>query len=91
MDMGIVLGTMTATRKDPSLQGTRLLIIQPVDEQLQERGGPLVAVDVQTAAGYGELIFYVTGGDAAIVIPGRQIPADVAVVGLIDSFTLARG
>lgn len=89
MDMGIVLGTMTATRKDPSLRGSRLLVLQPVDEDMNEVERPLIAVDTETAAGYGELVFYVTGGDAAIVIPGQEIPADVAVVGLIDSVTLA--
>ena len=87
MDMGLVLGTMTATRKDPSLRGSRLLLIQPVDEAMNKVDRPLVALATEASVGYGEVVFYVTGGDAAIVIPGQQIPVDVAVVGLVDSVT----
>ena len=32
MDIGKVIGTVVATRKDSSLEGTRLLLLQPLDE-----------------------------------------------------------
>ena len=49
---------------------------------------PLTAVDIQSAAGYGELVYIVTGGDAAFVSAERAMPVDVAVVGIVDSITV---
>ncbi len=87
MDIGKVIGTIVATRKDPSLVGARLLIVQPLNAQRESVGAPLVAVDTQAAAGYGDLIYMVTGGDAVTVNPARQMPVDVAVVGIVDSIS----
>ena len=48
MDLGKVIGTVVATRKDPSLEGTRLLLVQPLDEKYEPISEPLVAVDTFT-------------------------------------------
>ena len=88
MDIGEVIGTIVATRKDPSLVGYRLLLIQPLDAEGGPVGAPVTAVDIQGAAGRGELVYFVTGGDAAFVAAGRTMPVDVAVVGIVDSITV---
>ena len=88
MDIGKVIGTVVATRKDPSLEGTRLLVVQPLDENHNPISEPLVAVDTLQDAGVGEIVYIVTGGDAVGVIPGKRMPVDVAIVGLVDSLTL---
>jgi ethanolamine utilization protein EutN len=88
MDIGKVIGTIVATRKDPSLVGCRLLVVQPLDAEGRSVGAPLTAVDTQGAAGYGELVYIVTGGDAAFVSAERAMPVDVAVVGIVDSITV---
>ena len=88
MDLAKVIGTVVATRKDPSLEGTRLLIVQPLDENQSPVADPLVAVDTLNDAGIGETVYIVTGGDAVSVIPGKRMPVDVAIVGLVDSLTL---
>ena len=64
MDIGKVIGTVVATRKDPSLEGTRLLVVQPLDEKHNPIDEPLVAVDILQDAGVGETVYMVTGGDA---------------------------
>ncbi len=89
MDIGKIIGTVVATRKDPSLIGTRLLMVQPLDESEKSIGTPLVAVDTQGVAGYGDVIYMVTGGDAVSVLPSRRMPVDVAIVGIVDSITLS--
>ena len=89
MDIGKVIGTVTATRKDPSLVGTRLLIVQPLDEKENPCATPLVAVDTLQDAGVGENVYFVTGGDAVSVSPGKRMPVDVAIVGLVDSISLS--
>ena len=88
MDIGKVIGTIVATRKDPSLVGCRLLVVQPLDAEGESIGDPVTAVDIQGAAGYGELVYIVTGGDAAFVSAERAMPVDVAVVGIVDSITV---
>lgn len=88
MDIGKVIGTVVATRKDPSLEGTRLLVLQPLDENYDPISDPLVAVDTLRDAGVGEIVYIVTGGDAVSVIPGRRMPVDVAIVGLVDNVSL---
>lgn len=90
MDIGKVIGTVVATRKDPSLEGTRLLIVQPLDEKHTPISDPLVAVDTLQDAGEGEIVYMVTGGDAVGVLPGRRMPVDVAIVGLVDSLSLTK-
>ena len=88
MDLAKVIGTVVATRKDPSLEGTRLLIVQPLDEKQNPISEPIVAVDTLHDAGAGEIVYIVTGGDAVSVIPGRRMPVDVAIVGIVDSLSL---
>lgn len=88
MDLAKVIGTVVATRKDPSLEGSRLLIVQPLDEKQNPIADPLVAVDTLNDAGVGEIVYIVTGGDAVSVIPGKRMPVDVAIVGLVDSISL---
>lgn len=88
MDLAKVIGTVVATRKDPSLEGTRLLVVQPLDEKQEPISDPLVAVDTLNDAGVGEIVYIVTGGDAVSVIPGKRMPVDVAVVGIVDSLSV---
>lgn len=88
MDIGKVIGTVVATRKDKSLEGTRLLVVQPLDENHNPVSNPLVAVDTLQDAGVGEIVYFVTGGDAVGVCPGKRMPVDVAIVGIVDTVAL---
>lgn len=91
MDLAKVIGTVVATRKDPSLEGTRLLVVQPLDEKQEPISDPLVAVDTLNDAGVGEIVYIVTGGDAVSVVPGKRMPVDVAIVGIVDSLSVTHG
>lgn len=90
MDIGKIIGTVVATQKDPSLTGTRLLVVQPLNANGESVASPLIAVDPHGGAGYSDTIYMVTGGDAIGVISEREMPVDVAVVGIVDSMTLAK-
>ena len=90
MDIGKIIGTVVATRKDPSLTGTRLLVVQPLNANGESAAPPLIAVDPRGDAGYGDTIYMVTGGDAIGVTSGREMPVDVAIVGIVDSMTVAK-
>ena len=45
MNLAQVIGYTTATVKHPSLEGLRLLIVQPLDIQNSADGEPLIAID----------------------------------------------
>ena len=45
MNMARVIGTVWATRKTSSLEGCRLLILQPLDSHLRDTAKPIVATD----------------------------------------------
>ena len=89
MELGKIIGTVVATRKHHSLVGTRLCVIQPLDHDMQEVDVPVVAVDVESRAGYGEIVFTVTGGDASVVSKRGEMPVDVAIVGIVHSISVS--
>ena len=91
MEFGRVIGTVVATRKDPSLEGMRLVIVQPLDEHGAAISRPLIAVDTASAAGLGEHIFYVIGADAMMVAPESRplLPVDAAIVGILHDVHIA--
>jgi ethanolamine utilization protein EutN len=91
MDMARVIGNVVATQKDPSLEGYKICILQPMDEHRQDFGEPLIAIDVTNQAGLGETVFFVTGGDAIQLEEGKIMPSDAAVAGIIDSWSLLEG
>ena len=83
-----VVGTVVATRKDPGLAGTTLLVIQPLRPDRTPGGKALVAVD-SVGAGTGEDVFYVRGREAALPFLPREVPTDAAIVGIVDHWNTA--
>lgn len=84
MQIGMITGRVTATRKDEKLVGTKLLITQPIDVQGKANAQPIIAVDT-VGAGVGEKVIYVTGSMASRALPDSSAPVDAAIVGIIDS------
>jgi len=91
-----VVGTVVATRKDPRLEGQKLLIVTPLTPEEVEGGGKspsaakanyLVAVDT-VDAGYRETVIIVQGGSARMASTCKDIPVDAAIVGIVDTVTL---
>jgi len=86
MRLAKVIGTVVATRKEESLTGFKLLVIQEVDPRGErDINNRLVAVDT-LGAGEGDIVLWVQGGAARVVSEDhRKAPLDVAIVGIIDS------
>jgi ethanolamine utilization protein EutN len=62
MQMAKVVGTAIATVKDPTLRGTKLLLVQPFMADGQSPDGePLLAVD-SVGAGIGETVMITSDG-----------------------------
>jgi ethanolamine utilization protein EutN len=83
MYLGRIVGTVVASRKYPGLEGRKLLLVQPVDDQLRACGRPEVAVDT-VQAGPGELVHLVGSREAALALDPSFVPVDAAVVGIVD-------
>ncbi|HYE81040.1 MAG TPA: EutN/CcmL family microcompartment protein [Clostridia bacterium] len=84
MYIGKVIGMVVATRKDDSLVGTKLLIVQQTDMNGEPKGAAEVAVD-SVGAGTGELVLVSKGSAARHIFENRSSPVDAAIVGIIDS------
>lgn len=85
MEMGIVVGRVTATRKDDRLVGTKLLVTQPIGlDGTPLDSQPIITVDT-VGAGIGEKVIFVKGSMASRAMPNKEAPVDAAIVGIIDS------
>ena len=78
-----ILGTVVATRKDPKLEASKLLLARPVDPSGKVEGGYLVAVDT-VDAGVGETVLIVSGSSARMAVGMKDCPVDAAIVGIVD-------
>lgn len=83
MKLAIVKGNVVCTRKDRQLDGVMLRIIQPVNSDSKPLGEPIVAAD-SVSAGVGQMVWWVAAREATYCLPERKIPADAAIVGIVD-------
>lgn len=84
MKLGKVIGKVWATCKDPQLQGVKLYVLQPIDENYQPMGKPIIAADA-IGSGENEIVFWVSAREATFGIQGKKIPSDATIVGILDS------
>jgi ethanolamine utilization protein EutN len=87
--LGRVIGCVWATAKNPSLEGLRFLLVQPLTPELKNTGKRLVCAD-STGAGAGELVYWVRGREASMPFLPRQVPADATIVGIVDEVQVRR-
>ena len=76
-----------STKKVESFEGLKLLLVQPVDENLENTGDPIVAADT-IQAGHGNLIYYETSKEASRVLETIMNPCDAAIMGIIDDMNI---
>jgi microcompartment protein CcmK/EutM len=82
-----VVGTVVATRKEPSLDGLKLLLVRPVNDEGQETGTPLVAADA-VGAGPDEMVLIASGSSARQTQATDKRPVDAVVMAIIDSWSI---
>jgi ethanolamine utilization protein EutN len=90
MFLAKVEGTLVATKKDPSMNGRKLLLLRPqlVDEKDPTKFRPgqntIVAVDV-VGCGEGEMVLFSQGSSARLAGGMKDTPVDAVVIGIVDS------
>ncbi|MGI9036232.1 MAG: EutN/CcmL family microcompartment protein [Pyrinomonadaceae bacterium] len=84
MQLARVIGNVVATIKNETLEGRKILIVQNLDENLENVGKPLIALDA-IGAGVGELVFWCRGKEASFPFKRDSTPTDCTIVGIVDS------
>jgi ethanolamine utilization protein EutN len=84
VQIGRVVGQGIATVKHPTLQGWRLLLVQPLAAGGGEDGEPLLAID-RLGAGVGaRVVLSNDGAGAREMVGARNSPVRWLVLGLCD-------
>ncbi len=86
MQLGLVVGTVVATRKDEELEGLKLLLVKGADETGKAKGPVIVAADA-VGAGVGELILYAAGSSARQTTVTKNRPVDHVIMAIVDEIT----
>lgn len=89
MQVGRVVGTLVATRKDEKLVGTKLLVVRTMDPAFKEEQGYVVAVDT-VDAGMGDRVLLVSGSSARLAQGMKEAPIDAAIIGVVDEVELVK-
>lgn len=87
MILARVVGNIVATRKDPRLEGKKLLILKPVSPDGKDESGYVVAVDT-VGAGVRERVIAVAGSSARMAEGCKDRPVDTAIIGIVDEVHL---
>ena len=83
MELARVIGTVVSTQKVPGLEGVKLLMVEALDEAGAVHGDPFVCADA-SQAGVGDIVSWIGGREATLVLPETFVPVDAAVVTIVD-------
>ena len=87
MVLGKVIGTLVASRKEPTLDGLTLLVVRACDVDGNANGGIAIAVDA-VGAGIGEVVLYVAGSSARQTQVTKDRPVDATIMAIVDQVTV---
>ena len=87
MVLGKVIGTLIASRKEPTLDGCKLLLVRACDVDGHPTGATVVAVDA-VGAGVGEVVLYCSGSSARQTQATQNKPVDATIMAIVDAVTV---
>jgi ethanolamine utilization protein EutN len=91
MQIGRVIGNVVCTIKSDPLEGKKLLVVQPLDQNGKDHGKALVAIDA-VGAGACETVYWCRGREASMPwYPDQEVPTEASIVGILDEIHLAKG
>jgi microcompartment protein CcmK/EutM len=85
MYLGRVVGTLVSTRKEPSLDGLRFLVVRRLTIDNKDTESYVVAADA-VDAGMGEVVLYATGSSARQTKVTHQRPNDATIMAIVDTW-----
>ncbi len=88
MYIGKVIGDVVSTIKYETLKTHKILIVQPIDPDMKERGEPILALDM-VDAGKGDVVLIVDQGTAARTVLSMEYPTvRTLILGIVDRIDL---
>ncbi|HEY1555856.1 MAG TPA: EutN/CcmL family microcompartment protein [Kofleriaceae bacterium] len=87
MVLGRVIGTLVASRKEPTLDGLKLLVVRACDVDGTPNGAIAIAVDA-VGAGVGEVVLYAAGSSARQTQATQNRPVDATIMAIVDEVTV---
>ena len=83
MQLGRVIGTVVATRKEDTLLGVKFLLVKGCDFDGKPTGSVVVAADA-VGAGVGEVVLYASGSSARQTTQTKDRPVDATIMAIVD-------
>lgn len=87
MLLGKVVGTVVSTKKEPLLDGSKLLLVRGIDPDGRPTSTLVVAVDA-VGAGAGEVVLLASGSSARQTEETRDRPVDAVIMAIVDQVEL---
>ena len=87
MYLARVIGTVVSTRKEPSTEGLKLLLLRQCDLDGEPDGATLVAADAM-GAGLGEVVLYASGSSARQTSITEGRPVDAVIMAIVDQVSV---
>jgi microcompartment protein CcmK/EutM len=87
MQLAKVVGTVVASKKETSIEGIKLLLVRPVDEEGRETGVHLVAADA-VGAGPDEVVLVASGSSARQTSLTDKRPVDAIIMAIVDTWSI---
>lgn len=89
MFLGKIVGNVVCTVKNSTLEGKKILIVQPLDREGRPKGKPVIALDA-VGAGAGETVYWCRGREASFAWYPDEVPTEAAIVGIVDKVDVSR-
>ena len=83
MKLGRVIGTVVSTTIYTGLAGVKLLVVEPLNRDLEVDGPSLIACDT-VQSGPGDVVYFVSSREAALGLEPTFVPVDATIVGFVD-------
>ncbi|MFA6409047.1 MAG: EutN/CcmL family microcompartment protein [Gammaproteobacteria bacterium] len=84
MQLGKVVGTVVATRKDEKLEGLKMLLVKYINVDGSFTGAFVVAVD-SVGAGKDEVVLVAAGSSARQTDITKDKPVDTVIMAIVDT------
>lgn len=90
MYIGKVIGNVVCTQKDESLKGLKLLVVQPLNDHLEPKGKPIIAIDTIRQSGEGDLVYLAKSKESSLPLDRELTASDAGIMGIIDHYHIQK-